>query len=208
MAKAASAPQSFGPASNQVPTKLQNVQVFFDGHPGAMTAIAPNQINVFVPGSVVGNLTTSLSVFVGGAGSASLTVPIASAAFGLFSANATGSGQGAILNQDESVNSSANPAAVGSVISLFGTGAGLLSPPLPDGAFTGAAPFPQVPGAMTVNIGGQPADILYAGAAPFLPNGIVQINVRIPPGAKSGDNPVSVILGGAATSQQVTCAVQ
>jgi hypothetical protein len=43
MAKAASAPQSFGPASNQVPTKLQNVQVFFDGHPGAMTAIAPKR---------------------------------------------------------------------------------------------------------------------------------------------------------------------
>ncbi|HEY7389053.1 MAG TPA: IPT/TIG domain-containing protein, partial [Bryobacteraceae bacterium] len=203
-----SGPQSFDAAGNQVPTELQNVQVFFDGHPGAITAIALNQINVFVPSGVAGNQTTSLSVFVGGTGSASLTVPVWSAAFGLFTANETGSGQGAILNQDQSVNSSSNPAPSGSVISLFGTGAGLLSPPLPDGSFTTAAPFPKIDSSVLVNIGGQPAEVLYAGAAPFLPNGIVQINARIPPGTKSGDSPISVIVNGIAASQFVTCAIQ
>jgi uncharacterized protein (TIGR03437 family) len=39
----------------------------------------------------------------------------------------SGSGQGAILNQDWSVNSAALPAARGDILMLFGTGGGIVT---------------------------------------------------------------------------------
>jgi len=38
--------------------------------------------------------------------------------------NQSGNGQGAILNQDNTVNGPGNPAATGSVIQIFATGEG------------------------------------------------------------------------------------
>jgi uncharacterized protein (TIGR03437 family) len=43
-----------------------------------------------------------------------MTLPVVPAEPGLFTADGTGKGQGAILNQDYSVNSASKPAAAGS----------------------------------------------------------------------------------------------
>jgi uncharacterized protein (TIGR03437 family) len=59
-----------------------------------------------------------------------------------------------------------------------------------------------------VSIGGQPAEVLYAGSAPLLPMGVFQINVRIPAGTPSGNIPVAVSLDSASTTRQVTVAVR
>src|SRR6185312_5976739 len=60
-------------------------------------------------------------------------IAVATASPGLFTLTKDGKGQGAILNQDGSPNGPANPAALGSVISLFGTGQGPTNPVVPDG---------------------------------------------------------------------------
>jgi uncharacterized protein (TIGR03437 family) len=52
---------------------------------------------------------------------------------GLFTVSQTGGGQGMVGNQDGSVNSASNAATKGSTISLYGTGQGPVSPPVPDG---------------------------------------------------------------------------
>jgi uncharacterized protein (TIGR03437 family) len=57
-------------------------------------------------------------------------------------------------------------------------------------------------------IGGQPAQVQYAGAAPGAIAGLYQINAVIPQGAVSGAQPVSVTVGGASTQASVTVAVQ
>jgi uncharacterized protein (TIGR03437 family) len=78
------------------------------------------------------------------------------------------------------VLSAPNPATQASVVSLFGTGLG--SPGLP----------------VTVQIGDQPAEVLYAGPTAAYP-GIFQINVRIPASIPVGITTV-VVTSGAASS--------
>ena len=202
------------PQNNSLPTALGRTRVFFNGNPGAITALTPNQINVFVPPYVAntdGSDRTgpvNVTVEVDDSVSAPVNVPLVTSAPGLFTADASGSGQGAILNQDGSINSIAHPAARGTIVSLFGTGEGLESPQLSNGALVISTPFPAPVNPVTATIGGQPAQVLYAGAAPLLPTGVFQINVRIPDGASAGNVPASVSIGSGVTTRQVTIAVQ
>ena len=53
-----------------------------------------------------------------------VTLPVTSATPAIFSLAENGSGPGAILNQDYSVNSASNPAAAETEIQIFGTGGG------------------------------------------------------------------------------------
>ncbi len=129
------------------------------------------------------------------------------AAPAIFTVSGNGTGPGAILNEDYTVNSFSNPAAPGSVILVYATGFGPLSPPAADGEIATAA----APTTLTVSarIAGIPSEVTYAGAAPGLIAGVVQINVRIPKGA--GPNPAAPILlsaGSAATPAGVTVALQ
>jgi len=62
---------------------------------------------------------------------------------------------------------------------------------------------------VSVTIGGQPATVLYAGAAPFLISGVVQVNAIVPQGIGSGPQPVVLTIGANSNAgQQVTVAVQ
>jgi uncharacterized protein (TIGR03437 family) len=200
--------QSFVPEDNTVPISLANVAVFFNGLHGNITAIAPGQINVFVPYEIAGSQTVSIKVVVDGAASNLVVIPTASSVFGLATADASGFGQGAILNQDGTLNSASNPAAPGSIIVLYGTGAGVTTPALPDGALSLSAPFPVPAAPVTVTIGGEAAEVLYAGDAPSLATGVLQINARIPADILAGNIPIRISVAGVATSQIVTCAVQ
>jgi len=133
---------------------------------------------------------------------------LAAAAPGLATSDSSGAGEGAILNQDGSVNSRANPALPGSFISLFGTGAGVSTPQIPLGALALATPYPAPQANVTVTIGGQPAPTQYAGAAPYLPNGVFQINAQVPANIPPGEAALEVTIGGISTTQPVTVAVQ
>jgi uncharacterized protein (TIGR03437 family) len=145
---------------------------------------------------------------VDGVTSAPVTVPVVASAFGISTANASGSGQGAIFNQDGSTNGHSNPAARGSIVTMFGTGEGITTPALPDGALEISTPYsmPQAP--VTVKLADQAAEVQYAGAAPFLPTGVLQINAILPTGVASGDVPITVSVGGISTTRTVTVAVQ
>jgi uncharacterized protein (TIGR03437 family) len=195
------------PQNNTYPLSLGRTRVFFNGQPAAIAAVTPNQINAFVPRLGLGT-AVSVVVEVDSVLSSPVLLPVATAAPGISTADSSGSGQGAMLNQDGSFNSRVNSAAAGSVISIFGTGLGFTTPQLPDGALTLSTPFPSPQSAVNASIGGVPAEILYAGAAPFLPNGVFQINVRIPIGVTSGSASVALMVGGIGSGQQVTVAIQ
>jgi len=87
---------------------------------------------------------------------------------------------GAALNQDGSVNSAANPAKPGSIVSLFGTGEVFVSGA--DGAIAAdAVPLSQPDNRFQVfDDSGNELTLLYAGAAPGLVNGVFQLNVQLP----------------------------
>ncbi len=192
-----------------VPRAMNNVHVYF-ANPhwmGNVTARTNNQINVFVPYEVANLTSVQVIVDVDGVTSDPVTVPVAPSAVGLATHDGSGSGQGAILNQDGSLNSHANPAARGSVVVMFGTGEGVTTPALPDGALVISTPYPK-PGTVTVAFGGQNAIIQYAGAAPFLPTGVLQINATIPTDVTPGDVPIKVSIDGISTTRTVTVAVR
>jgi uncharacterized protein (TIGR03437 family) len=197
------------PVNNAYPSALGRTRVLFGGYPGTITAVSANQIDVFVPAAVsVLGATVQVVVEVDDAVSPPVTVPVAAVSPDTFTADSSGSGQGAILNQDRTVNSAANPAARGSIVSIFGTGLGLSTPQLPDGTLAISTPYPIPQATVTVSIGGQPAGIAYAGAAPFLPAGVFQINARIPAAIAPGNAAVTVSAGAIASAGQVTVAVK
>src|SRR5207302_375365 len=148
-----------------------------------------------------------------GQSSNAIGVQISPTAPGIFTANASGTGPGAILNPDFSVNSPSNPAAKGSTVAVYMTGEGLTSPTQATGAVTpGTLPAPQVTPApllpVAVLVDGQPAGIAYAGEAPRLVAGVLQVNVQIPATARTGDLPLVISIGGTSSQTGVTVSVR
>jgi uncharacterized protein (TIGR03437 family) len=139
---------------------------------------AGNQINAVVPFSLDPAAPAQVEVRNRESRIAAVEVPVAPAAPALFSLSGAGTGPGAILNQDYTVNSPANPAAAGSIVMMYGTGFGALSPPNAADPNTGAPASTVLP--VSATIAGSAADVTYAGAAPGLPDGATQINVRVP----------------------------
>jgi uncharacterized protein (TIGR03437 family) len=186
---------------------LAGTRVLWDGQPSPVLFANAGQVNAVVPYWVGGWSSVQVQVEVSGQKSNLLTAQVAPAAPGIFTRDSSGIGQAAVLNQDGSSNSAANPAPRGSIISFFATGTGQTAPPGIDGK-PAASPLgaPVLP--VTVQIAGADADILYAGAATGLVAGIIQANVRIPAQAAAG-GAVSLVLwsGGAPSQPGVTLAI-
>jgi uncharacterized protein (TIGR03437 family) len=197
-------------ASGTVPTTLADVTVTFNNVPAPLIFVAQGQINAIVPYEVAGQSSVPVVITNNGATSAAFTAPVTTVAPAIFALSENGSGQGAILNSNESVNGTANPAAPGSIISIYATGEGQLMPAGTTGCITGATPpFAAPLVAVSVTIGGQPATpIAYAGEAPDEVCGLIQINATIPSNLSSGPQPVVINFGGVTnTGQSITVAV-
>jgi uncharacterized protein (TIGR03437 family) len=125
---------------------------------------------------------------------------------GLFTSDGTGKGPGAILNSG-SLNSPANPAAMGSIVVLRATGEGATSPAGVDGKLA-VPPYtvPLLP--VSVIIDDIVAEIEYEGAAPEEVAGVMQINVKVPCETHSGSVAVSLMVGDAKSQDSVTLAVR
>jgi len=203
-----------GPGSAQTPSGsptvavLAGTSVLFDGTPAPILYASPDQINAIVPYAVSGKAATQLSVTMQGQTIATANEAVAPTAPAIFTLDSTGSGQGAVLNQDSSVNSPANPATKGSIISIFATGAGQTNPPGVDGQVTGTVlPMPLLP--VSVQIGGLGANVLYAGAAPELISGVLQVNASIPPATPSGPAvPIVLNIGQNKSQPEVTISIK
>jgi uncharacterized protein (TIGR03437 family) len=193
--------------SGAVSTTLGGTRVLFDGVPSPMIFASVGQIDAVVPfGAAAGKVQAMVQYQ--GLTSAAFPVTVVPAVSGIFSADASGVGQAIVLNQDGSINSPGSPAAPGSVITLWATGAGQLSPPAVDGAVDpGNLSWPVLP--VLAQIGGQVADVLYAGDAPGIVEGVIQVNLRIPPASQTGAAVPLVLRVGSSFSQYgITLAVQ
>jgi len=180
-----------GPAIAQQPqsvtsTTLGGVTVLFDGIMAPLLYAGPNQINAIVPFEISGESMTNVLVENAGGVIAGFAVPVISSAPAIFTLDASGAGAGAVLNQDLTVNSPSNPAARGSMIVLYGTGAGSMNPQPADGQVTTILSYSNLPVAVTV--GGVAADVLYSGSAPDEVAGLFQINCIVPQGILPGDS--------------------
>jgi len=192
-----------------VSNAVAGVHVLFDGAPAPLIYVSESQVNAVVPFAIAGRSSTAMQVEYLGAVSAPVSLAVAAAAPGLFTHDASGAGQGAILNiSDSSVNSVANPAARGDWVEIFGTGAGATVPASVDGMLA-APPYPQVKPNVVVTMGGIPCVTNYAGAAPGLVSGVLQINAQVPAGVTPGPSvALAVTIGGVSSQTGVTLAVK
>jgi len=147
-----------------------------------------NQINAIVPSAVAGRETTALSIVTPTGtltGPTLRVVPTLPQVFGDLHGYATA------VNQDGTLNSSTNPAAPNSIVAIWLTGGGSQSY-IPDDIVNSTNlrqnPYPvsiltanqQLPFPVLTSV-----EVLYAGDAPTLPSGVIQVNFLLPPWAGS-----------------------
>jgi len=184
--------------TGSVSLTLGNTLVLFDGVPVPLTSVSSGQVTAIAPLGLKA-AATKVQVQYGNQVSNGFSMPVAPATPGLFAV---------ILNQDGTPNSASNPAAPGSVVSLFATGAGPVAPALQDGAIVTASNPQQLVLPVAVQIDGQQAAVVYAGGAPGIVQGISQINVRLPDGLSDGALAVLLQAGGQTSQGGVTLAVR
>ena len=187
--------------SSAVGTNLNGLQVAFDGTPATLIYTSANQTNLVVPGGV--KESTQMQVSYADAynkfRAQPWLLPVVGVAPGIFTVDGTGTGQGAIVNQDGTVNSVENPAARGSIVSIYMTGQGGTSP-----ALTGILPTN-----VAVTIGGIATMVQYAGQAPGEIAGLTQVNAVVPQAVAVGPTvPVAVGVGSVQSQVGVTIAVK
>jgi len=199
-----------------IDTEAGGTRVYFDGVAAPMVYSLAGQVSAIVPYEVAGNPCTVVQVEYNGVRSAQMAIPVTDHVPAIFTVNQAGTGQGAIFNQDNSLNSASNPAARGSVIAFWGTGEGQTNPPGVDGKLAkDVLPAPVV--APQAFLGtrlygtGTVVEVTpdYAGAAPNFTAGLMQINVKIPANAPIGAAvPLYLYFGNARSKTEVTVAIK
>lgn len=190
-----------------VGTQLGGVSVLFNGIFAPILYASPGQVSAVVPYGVSGE-----NVQVVGQYQSLITlttsVPLTATAPAFFTADSSGKGQAAAVNQDNLSNSPSHPAPIGSVITLYATGEGQTSPSGIDGKL-GSVPLPRPVLPLTVTIGGQLATVQSASGGTGLVAGIMQLSVQIPSGIQAGTAvPVVLRVGDVPSPAGVTIAVQ
>ena len=185
-----------------LPTTLSNVSVNVNGRPVPLTFANTTQINFQLPvGTQPG--TASLTVTNGTQTSAAANFTVAAYAPGVFK---YGAGHGVIQNQDYSLNSAANRAEPGSVVTVYLTGVGVTNPPVSDGNIAPSSPPLATPlSAGSATIAGIDAQVLFLGLTPGSV-GLAQANVQIPPLVSDGEYPLVIQLGGASSKPVIISA--
>ncbi len=201
---AASADALTEATTGKLPAALGGSHLTFDGVEAPLLYASSNQVNAIVPFAVSGKLSTNVQLISESGKSESFVLNVVPAAPAIFN-----DGFGAIaLNEDGTLNSVSNPAMPGSVVTVWASGAGVFTPPLSEGAFLGGPPLPAPALPVSVLIAGMPtpAEIVYAGAAPYSVAGLLQVSFRLPANAPPG---VEIALGvGPAVSTYRAIAVQ
>jgi uncharacterized protein (TIGR03437 family) len=175
-------------SSGKYPSELGDTEVTFNGVPAPLLYAAAGQINTIVP-FTAGSATT-VCVSISGQLTNCVTAATGAAAPGIFAipgAAGTAILYAAALNQDGTINSQQNPAPRESIVVLFATGLGPLSPTPIDGTITGLSLSTQ---SLTVEVQSQnpnfqsPNPIIappvWAGQAPLEVAGLSQVNIVAP----------------------------
>jgi uncharacterized protein (TIGR03437 family) len=196
----------------RVTTLLGETRVLFDGIAAPIVYSVSGEVSAIAPYTIANRKTTQVVVEYQGVGSPPVELSVVSSAPALFTSDSSGKGQAGMLNETGCCNSARNPAIPGSIASLYATGAGQTSPPGIDGsvaAYDRIAEFPVPALPVQVMVGGQQAEIIYAGAAPHAVAGLLQVNFRVPSNAPTGDAvPLVLTVGNARSPDGVTMAVR
>jgi uncharacterized protein (TIGR03437 family) len=190
-------------ANNAFTTTVGATRVLFDGVVAPIIYASDTQTSVMVPYAVSGHTSTSVVVEFTGVQSTPVVYNVVAAVPGIYTQNAQGTGPGSILNQNFTINSPSLPEKRGNVITVYMTGEGATNPPGTDGAIipSDGSGLKKPLSAVTATIGGVTADVQYAGSAPGIVSGVMQVNLLIPATAPVGNNvPIVINVGSASSS--------
>ncbi|MBL8234260.1 MAG: hypothetical protein JNL98_37535 [Bryobacterales bacterium] len=174
----------FDQAPNPIPmpTTLADLTVLVNDVPSPIHFVSPGQINFIIPKATPTSGIVDIVVLRQSTGQilATSAISMSSVAPAFFTTSGDGTGQVAALNQDGTINSPVNMIPRSGVVTVFGTGVGLV-PGLPADGTPVPGPLPTS-SEVRVLIGTafvEASDILYSGMAPTL-IGVWQLNVRVP----------------------------
>ncbi|MBL8218456.1 MAG: hypothetical protein JNL62_04470, partial [Bryobacterales bacterium] len=192
-----------------VDTNLNGVRVLFDNIPAPMVYARNDVLSAIVPYAMAGRASANVVVEYQGVRSAPVSVRVVDAAPGIFATNQQGSGQGAILNNDFSLNGPNNPVARGQFATVYLTGEGQTAPAGVDGLISSANQLRNPIANVQVRVGDRNAQVIYAGSVPTTVLGLCQVSFFIPADAPTGNAvPLTVTIGGAASQTGVSIAVR
>jgi uncharacterized protein (TIGR03437 family) len=203
---------SIGQAPSVMPLPLPNTlaQSSFTvgGHAAPLYFAMPTQVNVQIPWELASLNQASIVATVKGVVSNNQIVPLTAFAPGIFTIDASGMGQGAILiSLTPQLAAPGTPVSRGAYVSIYCTGLGPVTNQPATGAAAPISPLSYALVTPTVSIGGVMAVVSYAGLAPDFA-GLYQVNAIVPSTVSPG-NLVPVFMSmGNFTSNTVTIAVQ
>jgi uncharacterized protein (TIGR03437 family) len=203
-------------STGAVSTTIGGTQVLINGFAAPMIYASASQVSAVVPYQLAQFTSATVLVKFLGQTSNGVTVNMATTAPGIFTLNSSGTGPGAILNSNNSVNGPGTGATVpanrGDTVVVYMTGEGQTSPPGVTGKVTTVSSTPPLtPGPLlpvSVTIGGQAANWTFAGGAPGFVAGVMQLNVVIPTNINAGDQEILVTIGGNQSQRGVTVSVK
>jgi uncharacterized protein (TIGR03437 family) len=176
--------EEFRLVDGRLPLELAGTRVLVNGEPVPLLYVSYWQVNLVLSREGAGNEMGGFRVQAAG--------------ISIFQREFTPLRPAAALNEDGTLNSPANPARAGSRVVLFGTGGGATMPPGTAGEVTPIELRPLVNGVETAIAPGTAGVVEFAGAAPGLLTGLIQINVKLPdtlpevPGYPKGALPLRV----------------
>jgi uncharacterized protein (TIGR03437 family) len=173
-----------------IPSNLSGTTVSVGGTLAPLLYVSAGQINFQIPSSAKSG---EVNVIVNGPGgaSAAYAVTVTPEAPALYQ---YGTNRALAQNADSSLNSSSNPAAAGSVITVYLTGQGPLDNAVTDGTAAPTSPLSNATATASATIGLLNAPIQFLGLAPQFA-GLAQANIQVPALA-TGDYPLVITIGG------------
>ena len=195
-----------------LPAATPSTSVTINGTPAPILYTSASQLSAIVPYGISG-ATADVAVSYAGVPSQPVTVALAATNPALFTVDASGRGQGAILNYnvataDYIMNSGANAAVRGQTVILYATGIGATNSATAN-VLIPASPAVSPTASPTVMIGGQAASVISAVSPVGSVPGLLQMNVTVPANATTGAAvPVVVSIGGIDSQAGVTMAIR
>jgi len=195
------------PTGSPLPLAVDGTEVLLGGRALPILFSSANQINAQIPFDLAVNTTHQVVV----RRKEQLSVPevfsVAAAQPGIFSLNQTGDGQGIVIGESGGLASPAQPATRGSAVVIYCAGLGSVSPFVTEGSQAPAEPLARTTAAVSVEIGGKPAQVLFSGLTPGFA-GLYQVNAIVPVDAPVGDAVELSLKIAGQTSNRVTLAVK
>lgn len=191
--------QSPQEGSQSLPVTLAGVQVLVGGQPAPLIGVSSGEIRAVAPAGLDLTRHTTIQVTYQGNASKPVNKPVASTAPGVFTMAESGRGIIRARNADGSEHGEANPIKLGETLDFYVTGAGNCEPPLGDGEV--AAEKRPLQATVRVWVGGQEAEVVFAGVLPGTPSGISVVTIRIPQDLPRKGKTQMVLMVGEALAQ-------